>query len=64
MFVCLVQVSGSDGGKGRKTRGGGGGGIPVEEDRMDGWLDRTPQRGGREKGKMVGVEGTQDGDKE
>lgn len=47
-----------------EDEGGGGGGIPVEEDRMDGWLDRTPQRGGREKGKMVGVEGTQDGDKE
>ena len=55
MFVCMVQVAGSDGGKGRKTRGG----LPVEEDRMDRWSDRTPRRGGRIEGKWK-EEGTQD----
>lgn len=45
MNVC---VFGRVGGQTEEDEGAGGGGIPVEEDRMNGWLDRTPQRGGRE----------------
>lgn len=44
---------------------GGGGEIPVEDDRMDGWLDHMPRIGKRrERGEMGGGEVSQYLDKE
>lgn len=49
MFVWLVQVRGSDGGKGRKTRGSEEeGSLWRRTGWMDGWIARHRDEGGRE----------------